>query len=49
MLVPKEPTREMWAAAGNVLVNRKNRHHDLITRAVWDGMLATAPLPGEGE
>lgn len=46
-LVPKEPTREMWAAAGNVLVSRKNRHHDTITRAVWDGMLAAAPPPGD--
>ena len=48
-LVPKEPTREMWAAAGNVLVNSNNQHHDTITRAVWDGMLAAAPLPGDGK
>jgi hypothetical protein len=57
-LVPVEPTREMWSAAGDAVVALKSQHHDAISEAVYKAMLATAPdvqwepvawyLPGEG-
>lgn len=44
--VPVEPTREMWAAAGDAFskVHRDNDrvptlHHDAVTEAVWHGFL----------
>jgi hypothetical protein len=41
--VPREPTREMWAAGGNVIVGYKQRHHDKVVADVWSAMLAAAP------
>jgi hypothetical protein len=49
LLVPREPTREMWAAAGTAVVRLQERnigHHDSISDAVWSAMIAAAP-PGE--
>ena len=48
-LVPVEPTREMWAAAGDAVQNnpdmrgRINVHHDIVSETVYRAMLAAAP------
>ena len=42
-LVPIEPTREMWAAAGDAVVALNGQHHDSISEAVYKAMLAAAP------
>ena len=42
-LVPVEPTREMWAAAGNAVVALNSQHHDAVSEAVYKAMLAAAP------
>ena len=42
-LVPIEPTREMWAAAGDAVVALNSQHHDAISEAVYKAMLASAP------
>ena len=44
-LVPVEPTREMWAAAGTAACNTAHQHHDKIVEAVWSAMLSAAPTP----
>lgn len=52
VLLPKEPTREMWAASGTEICNASlgRVHHDKITETVWTAMLAAAPkLPQGGE
>lgn len=41
-LVPLEPTREMWAAAGDAVVALESRHHDAVSEAVYKAMLAAA-------
>lgn len=49
-LVPVEPTREMWAASGDAVVRLTNIgiHHDIVSRVVYDAMLAAAPtLPAQ--
>lgn len=46
VLVPREPTREMWAASGdavNKFGHRLKRHHDMYSTAVWSAMLNAAP------
>ena len=43
LVVPREPTREMWAAAGNALVNGRVKlraHHDYLSETVWSAMIA---------
>lgn len=42
-LVPVNPTREMWAAAGDAVVALNSQHHDAISEAVYKAMLAAAP------
>lgn len=42
-LVPIEPTREMWAAAGNAVIALESSHHDAISEAVYMAMLKAAP------
>lgn len=42
-LVPINPTREMWAAAGDAVVALKSQHHDAISEAVYKAMLTAAP------
>lgn len=44
VVVPREPTREMWAAAGTAVVETRNRsgNHDHMSEAVWKAMLAAA-------
>lgn len=42
-LVPIEPTREMWAAAGDAVVALNSQHHDAISGAVYNAMLVAAP------
>jgi hypothetical protein len=45
-LVPVEPTREMWKAAGDAVValqKTSTLHHDKISDAVYRAMLAAAP------
>jgi hypothetical protein len=39
----KEPTREMWAAAGNAVIGKTTVHHDAVIGAVW-GAMTTCPL-----
>lgn len=41
-IVPKEPTREMWAAGGDAVVNHPSMHHDRIIGDVWPAMIAAA-------
>jgi hypothetical protein len=51
-LVPEEPTREMWAAAGNAICKLQAQrvgHHDKLSEAAWNAMLAAAPSIPEGE
>lgn len=43
MLVPMEPTREMWAAGANAVIGYKQRHHDKVVADVWSAMLSAAP------
>ena len=47
-LVPVEPTMEMWAASGDavVMLNGIGIHHDIVSRVVYDAMLAAAPKLG---
>lgn len=42
-VMPKEPTREMWAAGGDAIVNLGHVHHDQIIGAAWSAMYAAAP------
>lgn len=44
VIVPKEPTREMWAAGGDAVVLKTNVHHDKVVRDLWTAMLAAAPV-----
>lgn len=44
VLVPVEPTREMWAAGGDAVVGYKQRHHDKVVEEIWSAMIA-ACLP----
>lgn len=46
VMVPVEPTREMWAAGGNAVVGYKNRHHDKVVAEIWLAMLAASNPPG---
>ena len=48
-IVPKDPVRLMWAAAGDVVVLNRGKHHDVIAEGVWTGMLAAAPNPFKPE
>lgn len=55
-MVPVEPTREMWAAAGTAVVRLQQRgggHHDKFSEDVWAAMLTAAPprpvIQGEGK
>ena len=41
--VVEKLTREMWAAAGTEVVNRRMQHQDTTVRAVWAAMCAVAP------
>lgn len=48
VMVPREPTREMWAAMGDAVVGlqaRQNHSHDAMAEAVYQAALAAAPLP----
>ncbi len=48
-LVPVEPTREMWAAAGDAVVKLHARgvgNHDAISEAVWAAMLSASTVEG---
>lgn len=44
VLVPREPTRAMWAAGGTAVVNtrEKSGNHDHMVEAVWQAMIAAA-------
>lgn len=45
--VPREPTRKMWAAAGDAVVALQIRgvgHHDALIAAAWAAMIDAAPL-----
>lgn len=41
--VPVEPVRDMWAAGGTAVCDTRNRHHDVVVKAVWAAMLAARP------
>jgi phytoene/squalene synthetase len=43
VMVPKEPTREMWAAMADTLYGYKSRHHDKVVGDLWKAMLSVAP------
>ena len=43
VIVPKEPTREMWAAGGDACVTKVNVHHDKVVGDVWNAMVKAAP------
>jgi hypothetical protein len=40
---PVEPTREMWAAGANVVVDRRRLHHDTVIKRVITAMDAASP------
>lgn len=44
VIVPREPTREMWAASGTAVVVTRERseNHDDMSEAVWSAMIAEA-------
>jgi len=44
VLVPREPTREMWAAGGTAAVNKAGYHHDIVAEAVYRAMMDAAPV-----
>jgi hypothetical protein len=52
VMVPREPTREMWAASGDALVKLVGAgilHHDKLSEAAWTAMLAASPpIPEPG-
>ncbi len=48
VMVPREPTREMWAAMADTLYGYKNRHHDKVVSDLWKAMLSTASIAGKG-
>ena len=46
VVVPREPTTEMWAASGTSLCNGRVKikaHHDYLSETVWTAMLEAAP------
>jgi hypothetical protein len=43
VMVPIEPTREMWAAMGTAVTGYFNKHHDIVAGEVYSAMLASAP------
>ena len=43
VIVPREPTREMWAAMADSLYRYKNRHHDKVVADLLNAMFASAP------
>ena len=43
VLVPREPTREMWAAGGTAVVGYKQRYHDKVVEDMWSAMIAASP------
>lgn len=43
VIVPKEPTREMWAAGADAVVGKVTVHHDKIVGDAWAAMLEKAP------
>lgn len=42
VVVPAEPTREMWAAMGDALVGYKQRHHDAVAAELYSALLTAA-------
>ena len=41
LLLPRELTREMWAACGDAvsaLIQKGHLHHDKLTEAVWEAL-----------
>ncbi|TIM41761.1 MAG: hypothetical protein E5Y55_24085 [Mesorhizobium sp.] len=45
--LPREPTREIWAAMGDVLVGHRNRHHDKVAADLYAAILGAAPARPE--
>ncbi len=45
VMVPVEPTREMWAAMADTLYGYKNRHHDKVAGDLYRAMLSARPTP----
>ncbi len=45
VMVPREPTREMWAAMGDAFYGHRNRHHDAVAQDFWTAALSKAPPP----
>lgn len=43
VVVPREPTREMWAAMADTLYGYKNRHHDKVAGDLFRAMLFASP------
>lgn len=41
--MPSEPTREMWVAGADAVVNRGRMHHDKVVEKMWNAMLAASP------
>ena len=51
VLLPREPSRKMWAASGNALLKdgrERRSHHDHISTLVWDAMLTGAEVEAKG-
>lgn len=46
IIIPKEPTREMWAEMGDAIAKlRQPIHHDVIAKAVYDAIIKQAIEP----
>lgn len=48
VVVPVEPTREMWAAGADAVIGYKQRHHDKVVEQIWTAMLAAHPAATPG-
>lgn len=42
VLIPREPTREMWAACGDAVVGNTSVHHDVVVRLIYRAIVAVA-------
>lgn len=45
VVVPREPTNEMWAAGERAFDRDPDLHHETVVANIWSAMLASAPAP----
>jgi hypothetical protein len=49
VLIPREPTREMWAACGDAVVGNTSVHHDVVVRLMYRAIVALADTSTDRE